>query len=464
MTKDRRITLVNVVNDTTLYRATRMPALSLAQLAAYIPENWDVRIVDETVETFNAFQHVPGSDIVGFSGGNVCNAERIFDHLAQVREYEELTMADETTVIAGGYVASANIPGIAERVDSKVIGPGELAIQQLLSDFENRELQAVYEGIRIPMNELLAPDFSGFDIPAYGQSINWPVQTSVSCNNICGFCSARLVFGQGYESRDPEQVLEDIAHIPEGSRLYFVDPNLVTFSKEGLARARTLFKGLAKKGITWFGSVSFPISEHDDILQLMKDSGCAGVLIGYDSGSSVSLEAVSEAKVPKGKDLVDHYVQGSRKIQEKYGIPITGTFVMGFDTDDQTSCDNAARIAKESKMFDAQYLMFTPLPGTRMYDALDQEGRIFDKNWEHYDFSDVVFQPNNFSPRELRNAVVSMYEQTMPRMLKMYRRLGLIRDRPDEIRVESLKQRAIRDQERAREAERQRRQPANAGH
>jgi radical SAM superfamily enzyme YgiQ (UPF0313 family) len=453
MTK-RKITLVNTVNEGVLYRETRMPALSLAYLSAYVPKDWDVRIVDETVEKFDAYKHVSeGPDIIGISGGNVCNIPRIGRMLESIEEVGQVT-GMQPAVVLGGYVGRLNLEGLPSKVDSVVSGPGELAIQRLIKDFEREQLQPVYNGVRIPMDQLKRPDFSRFNIAAYGKNINWPVQTSVSCNNECKFCSARVVFGQGYEARSVDKVLEDMSQIPDGSRVYFTDPNLVVFSNNGLKRAKELFTGMKDRRFNWFGSVSFKINEHPQLLGLMKESGCRGVLIGYDSASIASLEKVSETKVPAaGKNLLDYYVAGTRKIQEKFGIPVLGTFVVGLDTDEQSIFRNTIDVVKQSKMDDAQYLDFTPLPGTAMYDELEKAGRIFDSDYSHFDFSDVVFQPNNFTPRELRNGVVNMYDQTHPHMLKLYRRMGVIRDRPGEIRVKSMQQR-----EREERAERQRRE------
>ena len=450
---NRKLTLINVVNDTALYRETRMPALSLAYLSAYVPDNWDVRIVDETVEKFDAFKHLSeGPDVVGISGGNVSNVPRISKMVEDIEQYSAI-IGNSPAVVLGGYVGGLNLDGLPSKVDSVVIGPGEIAIQKVLRDFESGNLQPAYNGTRMHLDDLKRPDFSKFDIPAYGKNINWPVQTSVSCNNKCSFCSARFVYGDGYSARSPSMVLDDMSQIPQGSRVYFTDPNLVEFSKDGLSRANELFKGLRERNLSWFGSVSFKVSRDENLLGLMRDSGCRGLLIGYDSSSKNSLQIVSEAKVPGEQNLSRYYIRGTRKIQEKFGIPVLGTFVIGFDSDDESVFKNTTRITRESGMNDAQYLMFTPLPGTKMYDELMAEGRIFDTDYEHYDFTDVVFQPNNLSPRELRNGVVKMYEETYPRMLNIYRRLGVVRDRPDEIRVESMKQRARREAEARRQRE-----------
>ena len=449
-----------------MYRATRMPALSLAYLAAHTPENWDVKIVDETVEPFDAWKHVEGSDIVGFNGGNVCNIHRLTDHISRVTEYDQV-MGEETPIILGGYVGGLNIEGLPNRVDARVIGPGELALQELLADFENGGMKREYVGQRVPMNELRTPDFSGFNVAAYGKNVNWPVMTSVSCGNTCGFCSARVVYGDGYASRSPEKVLADMAQFDPDTRLYFVDPNVLQLSRNGKRRARKLFKGMAKQNHPWFGSATFRVSEDERMLEAMAESGCKGLLIGFDSALPESLQTVSAPKyrVREDQTLIEYYVEGVKRIQEKFGIDVLGTFVIGFDTDDERTIANTIRVVQDSGMKDAQYLPFTPLPGTPSYNEMEAAGRIIDHNLNRYDFTDVVFRPQNFSGAELRDSLVKMYDETFPRMLAIYRRFGLVRDRPELIKVESMKLRAEREERAARERERRgRRRGGGGGH
>ena len=116
-----------------------------------------------------------------------------------------------------------------------------------------------------------------------------------------------------------------------------------------------------------------------------------------------------------------------------------GTFVVGLDGDNRQTFDNTIRVVNESGMKDAQFLPFTPLPGTKEFDKMKKAKRIFDWNYNHYDFTEVVFKPNNFSPVEMRNELARLYDESLPQMAKLYRRLGLLRDKPDQIRNAKIK-------------------------
>jgi hypothetical protein len=47
----------------------------------------------------------------------------------------------------------------------------------------------------------------------------------------------------------------------------------------------------------------------------------------------------------------------------------------------------------EANVETLQATRLTPFPGTPLFEQLDRQGRIFDKDWSHYDFNHVVFEP-----------------------------------------------------------------------
>ena len=53
--------------------------------------------------------------------------------------------------------------------------------------------------------------------------------------------------------------------------------------------------------------------------------------------------------------------------------------------------------------------MLTPYPGTTLYEQLDAQGRIIDRDWSRYNTSHVVFQPKQMSPEQLREGYLRAY-------------------------------------------------------
>lgn len=83
-------------------------------------------------------------------------------------------------------------------------------------------------------------------------------------------------------------------------------------------------------------------------------------------------------------------------------VHIHGMFVMGFDADTPQRARSTVSFALKEKVDSAQFLILTPLPGTRLYQTLSQEGRILDHRWDTYDGHHVKYRPLGFSPWELQ--------------------------------------------------------------
>ena len=78
-------------------------------------------------------------------------------------------------------------------------------------------------------------------------------------------------------------------------------------------------------------------------------------------------------------------------------------FILGADEDDSETIKNTVKFCHEMKLESVQFAILHPLPGSRLYNILDSEGRIFTKNWSLYDGTHVVFKPRKLHPLELQD-------------------------------------------------------------
>jgi len=115
------------------------------------------------------------------------------------------------------------------------------------------------------------------------------------------------------------------------------------------------------------------------------------------------------------------------KTIRKHGMAVVAGIIFGFDGDTQEIFDLTLDAMLDYEIDAGEFNVLTPYPGTPLYDRLDNEGRIFDKDWSHYTQSNVVYQPKNMTPNELldgtRRVIKEYYNP--PTMLK--RMLGSIR-------------------------------------
>jgi radical SAM superfamily enzyme YgiQ (UPF0313 family) len=146
----------------------------------------------------------------------------------------------------------------------------------------------------------------------------------------------------------------------------------------------------------WMCQSNITIAVDNELLDLAAKSGCVGIFIGLESLSNKNLEDVE-----KGFYCVDKYHDLIQKINDA-GIVVMAGFMFGFDHDDKGVFERTVEYARNLNLVAAQIAIMTPFPGTPLYQRLDSQKRIFDKDWSHYDFCHVVFIPQQMTPDELQ--------------------------------------------------------------
>lgn len=129
----------------------------------------------------------------------------------------------------------------------------------------------------------------------------------------------------------------------------------------------------------------------------MAESGCRNFSIGFESISQSSLE---EANKPKC-NIVDKYNKALNKLAS-YGIIPAGTFIFGFDSDDVSIFKETVNFAISQHIYSPFFNILTPLPGTRFYKRMDDEGRIISKDWNKYNALNCVFKQKKMTAEQLQ--------------------------------------------------------------
>ncbi len=84
-------------------------------------------------------------------------------------------------------------------------------------------------------------------------------------------------------------------------------------------------------------------------------------------------------------------------------------FVLGSDDDNEKTVWDTLRFAIKQKIDTIQMMILTPLPGTKIYEKLVEQKRIFTRDWNLYDGQHIVFKPKLLSAKELQLNVVRAY-------------------------------------------------------
>jgi len=235
------------------------------------------------------------------------------------------------------------------------------------------------------------------------------VQTSRGCPHRCEFCASSILLTRHYKLKPVEKVIAEIRELKNLWRRPFVefaDDNSFVHPQH----YKRLLRELAREDVNWFTESDIRVAHDEELLQLMRDSGCQQVLIGLESPSHASLRGIELHADWKRRQL-DGYRSAIARIQA-HGITVNGCFIIGLDGDTPEVFDDVLRFVRESGLYEVQVTFQTAFPGTPLYDRLQKEGRILrDEAWELCTLFDINFQPKNMTVAQLQAGFLSLVEQ-----------------------------------------------------
>ncbi len=275
----------------------------------------------------------------------------------------------------------------------------------LLADLEAGRLKKRYatDGRSFSLTDAPMPRFDLLDMDRYNRIT---VQTQRGCPWRCEFCAASIRLTPLYKMKPVDKV---IAEIREIKRLWpkpfieFADDNSFVHRRH----SKELLRAVAAEGIRWFTESDVSIADDPELLALMREAGCAEVLIGLESPTADGLNGVELRRNWK-HGRVGRYLEAIERIQS-HGIAVNGCFVLGLDGDGSDIFDAVYDFVRASGQFDVQITVLTPFPGTPMYDRLLADGRLLEPDaWERCTMFDVNFRPAQMSPVELQHNLVEL--------------------------------------------------------
>jgi radical SAM superfamily enzyme YgiQ (UPF0313 family) len=382
--------------------------LSLMVLAGLTPPEWDVSIVDENlgVPDYTAMRR---PDLVGITAFT-SQASRAYEVAAHFRRLG-------VPVAMGGIHATMCVEEAGERVDSVVTGEAEGVWPQVLEDVRHGNLRPRYDGgladvaaVRPARHDLLA---SGY---AFGA-----VQTTRGCPLNCSFCSVTAFNGARYRQRPIPDVVQEFQSIHE-RRVLVVDDNLIGIGPDHIARAKELFRAIAKADLRkeWVAQATINFADDEELLTLAAKAGCRGVFIGFESPTPEGLAEIGKKfNILKGRD----FRASVRRIQ-RHGILVVGSFIIGLDLDKPGVGKHIAAVASQYGLDNVNVLFLTPLPGTRLWGQMESADRIaldtFPDDWKYYTLTFPVARYKHLSLHGIIEEMIACDRSfySVPRILR----------------------------------------------
>lgn len=368
------------------YRSSdAMPPLAIGILAArsadadmvffdekveVVPLDADVDLVALSVETFTARRAYAIADVYRQQG---------------------------KTVVMGGYHPTFLPNEALLHADAIVVGDAEGAWEKLLRDFQDGQLEKIYQGdnkrplVDYQINRAIfkGKKYAPIELAQFGRG----------CRFVCDFCSIASFYGPNVRSRPLEALQEELIAIASKKLLFFVDDNLFGNKKTLL----DLFEMMKPLKIRWSCQISIDVARDPDLLDKLAESGCCFVLIGFESLIKENLRQMGK----RWNNVAGDYKQVVENLHKR-GIGIYGTFVFGYDADTRESIDACVDFAIEARLEIANFNPLTPTPGSPLYDRLLAEDRLISPQWwldPAYKYGDAIFLPKSMSPDDLAEGV-----------------------------------------------------------
>jgi radical SAM superfamily enzyme YgiQ (UPF0313 family) len=219
------------------------------------------------------------------------------------------------------------------------------------------------------------------------------------------------ISGQEFRFKPVERVIAELKALPKargpiaaGKPLYVVDDNFISRTRY----TKDLLRAMARmepKITGWSAETTLNVANDEEMLDLFKAAGCATLIIGFESVTEASLDAMDK---PVNYCLT--YQEAIDRIHAR-GMTIIGNFIVGFDTDTRGVFKQTFDFVQKTGILYPFFSILTPMPGTNLFDEYAAAGRLDHQDWHLYDTRHVVFEPKNMRRDELMDGYVWLYEK-----------------------------------------------------
>jgi radical SAM superfamily enzyme YgiQ (UPF0313 family) len=297
-------------------------------------------------------------DIVGISS-IIVNVGKVREMCRMVRQ-----LSPASVIVVGGHVAAT--PGLEAMIDADHIvrGEGISWMRRYLGEDEHAPIRHpdIVSGLETRIMGIRLPEGKG-DTAA-------TIIPSVGCPMGCNFCTTSAFFGgkgkfiNFYETGD--ELFEVMCHAESslGVKTFFMmDENFLLHRR----RAMQLLDRMKQAGKAWgmavFASAN-AIRQYK--IEELVELGVSWIWMGLESPRS------SYAKL-KGTDSQ----QLTRELRE-HGIRVQGSTIIGLAHHTADNIREEIEYAVGHNTDFHQFMLYTPVPGTPLYQQISREGRMLD--------------------------------------------------------------------------------------
>ena len=358
-----------------------MPPQGILVITALIPEEWEIRFVDENV-TRATPEDFAWADAVFLSGMHI-QRTRIHDLTRRAHD------AGKVVALGGPSVSSA--PDYYPDVDLLHCGEAGDATLRLFHHLDETVERPVEQVIfrtveRLPMSDFPTPAYNKINIRDY---LLGSVQFSSGCPFTCEFCDIPTLYGRNPRLKSPEQVVRELDQLADGGcvSVYFVDDNFIGNPKAAEALLDALIEWQKRRDcqVRLACEATLNMAGHTRILEKMQQAFFTNCFFGIESPDPSALKAMK-----KGQNMRMPILEAVQTVN-RYGIEAASGIIMGLDTDTNETPQALIDFAEVSQIPIMTVNILYALPNTALYTRLEKDNRVLAPEAADNRDSNIVF-------------------------------------------------------------------------
>src|SRR5215469_4993201 len=356
-----------------------MPPQGILVVAAYLPQQWEVRLVDENVRPVSEAELV-WADAVFVSGMHV--------QKSAINSVARRARALGKTTVLGGSSVSAT-PEQYPEFDYLHLGEIGDATDALIAVID-QDISPPLEQRRFITRDRLA--LADFPLPAYqlidgGRYFIGSVQFSSGCPYRCEFCDIPALYGRQPRLKTPQQIVAELDALLAASiktSIHFVDDNFIGNKRAARELLPHLVAWQKRRGypVQLCCEATLNIAKSPEILALMREAYFCTLFCGIETPELDALDAMQKSQ-NRAVPLLDAVATIN-----SYGIEVVSGIILGLDTDTPETANRLIEFIDRSQIPMLTINLLQALPKTPLWDRLKAAGRL---NEDEACESNVVF-------------------------------------------------------------------------
>lgn len=375
-----------------------MPPLGLLTVAAMLPADWELRLVDMNVESLRD-QDLAWADYVFLSA--------MLIHKPAVSGIAGRCRAMGKPLVAGGPLFTAS-PEAFPEIPHLVLGEAEELMSRVVADLRRGTLEPFYRsGAHPNLATVPVPRWDLIDLRHY---VTMAVQFSRGCPFNCDFCDITAMYGRVPRTKSPAQLIVELESLRQrgwDQMVFIVDDNFIGNRHHTKALLRELIAWRERTGteMGFLTEASVNLADDPGLVALMVRAGFKKVFLGIETPSTEALEECHKLQ-NRGRDLV-----AAVATLQRAGLQVMGGFIVGFDSDQTDIFKRQFEFIQRSGVVTAMVGLLTALPQTRLYQRLKQEGRLLATSTGNNTEASL-----NFRPRLSAEFLLNGYRELMKKL------------------------------------------------